>query len=249
MLIALWWNPVVWLWCRSLKEIHEFQADRAVLQRGFDSEQYIYLIVKSAAGMHPEFVSGFSYSLLKKRLIMLTKNQPTRRRAWRLATAVPVLGVLMLLFSFARKAPQPVETPAADLPRIASNVSTPVPGPSLIPTQPPASDDDAPFIAVDEMPKFEGEGDLSTFRNWVMSQIQYSPIAEENRIQGRVTLQFVIERDGSVSNITVLNSPDRMLGEEAVRVIALSSKKWTPGKKDGESVRVRFVIPVDFSLN
>ena len=63
--VAVWWNPFVWLWRRSLCEVHEYQADRAVLNHGFDSKRYISLIVRRVTDMHPELVSGFSYSLLK----------------------------------------------------------------------------------------------------------------------------------------------------------------------------------------
>lgn len=106
--------------------------------------------------------------------------------------------------------------------------------------------DDEPFVTVEDMPQFQG-GDNSKFRAWVMKQIQYPSIAAENGIQGRVTLTFVIERDGSLTNVQVLNSPDRSLSEEAMRVVK-SSPKWTPGKQRGVPVRVRFTLPVDFKL-
>ena len=107
-------------------------------------------------------------------------------------------------------------------------------------------DDGELFMNVDEMPQFQG-GDNVAFRSWVMGQIRYPAAAQENGVQGRVTLGFVVERDGSVSNIEVLHTPDRSLGEEAVRVVR-SSPKWTPGKQRGVPVRVRFTLPVEFQL-
>ena len=80
-----------------------------------------------------------------------------------------------------------------------------------------AAEDDAPFIIAEEMPKFQG-GDLMKFRSRVQGKLKYPQIAQENGISGKVTLTFVIERDGSLTNIQVMQSPDRSLADEAVRV-------------------------------
>ena len=107
-------------------------------------------------------------------------------------------------------------------------------------------EDDAPFIIAEEMPKFQG-GDLMKFRSWVQGKLKYPVIAQENGIQGKVTLTFVIERDGSLTNIQVMQSPDRALADEAVRVLQ-SSPKWTPGKQRNSPVRVRYTLPVEFRI-
>jgi len=109
-----------------------------------------------------------------------------------------------------------------------------------------AAGEDAPFMTVSNPPKFQG-GDLNDFRNWVQARLVYPTVAQENGIQGRVTLQFVVERDGRVSNIQVLGAPDRSLGEEALRVVA-TSPRWTPGDNRGEPARVIFTLPVVFQL-
>ena len=107
-------------------------------------------------------------------------------------------------------------------------------------------EDDAPFLIAEEMPKFMG-GDLMAFRNWVQERLRYPTIAAENGISGRVTLTFVIEKDGSLTNIQVLQSPDRSLSDEAVRVLE-SSPKWTPGKQRSTPVRVKYTLPVEFRI-
>lgn len=107
-------------------------------------------------------------------------------------------------------------------------------------------EDDAPFIIAEEMPKFQG-GDLMKFRSWVQGKLKYPQIAQENGISGKVTLTFVIERDGSLTNIQVMQSPDRSLADEAVRVLQ-SSPKWTPGKQRNSPVRVRYTLPVEFRI-
>lgn len=106
--------------------------------------------------------------------------------------------------------------------------------------------EEPPFIVAETMPSFEG-GDLLKFREWLQSEVRYPAEALKQRIEGRVVCSFVIERDGSVSNITALQSPDRLLTNEVRRVLA-NSPRWTPGMQKGETVRVKYVVPVDFSL-
>ncbi len=106
--------------------------------------------------------------------------------------------------------------------------------------------DDMPLMNVEEMPQFQG-GDIMKFRDWVHGQIVYPRMAVENNIQGKVTIKFVIERDGSLSNIEVLASPDKSLEQEAVRVLK-TSPKWTPGRHNGRAARVFYILPVDFVL-
>ncbi|MBR2351528.1 MAG: energy transducer TonB [Alistipes sp.] len=107
-------------------------------------------------------------------------------------------------------------------------------------------EDDQPFVRVEQMPSFMG-GDLMTFRNWVQSKVRFPQIAQENNISGRVLLMFVIERDGSLTNIQVLQTPDSSLSDEAIRVLK-SSPKWTPGKQRNQSVRVKYTLPIDFRI-
>lgn len=107
-------------------------------------------------------------------------------------------------------------------------------------------EDDQPFLVAETMPSFQG-GDLNTFRNWVQQNVRFPQIAQENGIQGRVVLSFVIEKDGRLTNIQVLQTPDRSLSEEAIRVLN-KSPKWSPGKQRNQVVRVKYTLPVDFRL-
>jgi len=105
---------------------------------------------------------------------------------------------------------------------------------------------DEPFLSVDVMPSFQG-GDLNTFRKWVGERLVFPQIALENGIRGRVTVSFVIERDGRLTNIQVLQSPDRSLSEEAVRVLK-TSPKWKPGQQGNRAARVKYNLPIDFRM-
>jgi len=103
-----------------------------------------------------------------------------------------------------------------------------------------------PFALVEQKPRFQG-GDANTFSAWVNKNLQYPEIAKENGIQGRVTLQFTVNTDGSVSNVKVLRGVDASLDKEAVRIVSMSPK-WEPGKQRERPVKVVYNFPVVFQL-
>lgn len=103
-----------------------------------------------------------------------------------------------------------------------------------------------PFQLVEEKPSFMG-GDANSFSKWVNERLVYPEIAKENGVSGRVTLQFTVEADGSVTNVKVLRGVDSSLDKEAVRVVS-SSPKWKPGKQRDRAVKVSYTFPVVFQL-
>ena len=103
-----------------------------------------------------------------------------------------------------------------------------------------------PFQLVEEKPSFQG-GDANQFSKWVNSRLVYPEIAKENGVQGRVTLQFTVEKDGSVTKVKVLRGVDPSLDKEAVRVVSMSPK-WSPGKQRDRAVPVTYTFPVVFQL-
>jgi protein TonB len=102
------------------------------------------------------------------------------------------------------------------------------------------------FVVVEDMPTFRG-GDVNKFREWVQKRVKYPQIAAENGIQGKVFIMFVVEPDGSVSNVQIMRGVDPALDEESIKVVQ-SSPKWVAGKQRGAPVRVRFSITVNFQL-
>lgn len=101
------------------------------------------------------------------------------------------------------------------------------------------------FDVVEEMPSFPGgQGALMSYLN---SNVKYPVVAQENGVQGRVIISFVVERDGSISDVKVARSVDPSLDREAQRVVK-SMPRWTPGKQNGQTVRVKYTVPVVFRL-
>ena len=105
---------------------------------------------------------------------------------------------------------------------------------------------DLAYIKVEKMPTFQG-GDLNVFRNWMQSQIKYPAEAAAKNISGRVIFSFVVEKDGSTSEYTVLQSPDKSLADEVERIFK-TSPKWEAGTQRGEKVRVKYTVPIVFNL-
>lgn len=110
---------------------------------------------------------------------------------------------------------------------------------------PPAVEETKVFDVVEQMPSFKG-GDAALME-WLNKNIKYPVIAEENGIQGRVVATFVVERDGSITDVKIVKSVDPSLDKEAVRVLK-SMPKWIPGKQNGQPVRVKYTVPVTFRL-
>ena len=101
------------------------------------------------------------------------------------------------------------------------------------------------FEVVEQMPQFPG-GDAALMQ-FLNSHIKYPVVAEENGIQGRVVCTFVVERNGSITDVRVIKSVDPSLDKEAVRVLK-SMPSWIPGKQNGSAVRVKYTVPVTFRL-
>lgn len=108
-------------------------------------------------------------------------------------------------------------------------------------------DEIIPFVLVEQKPTFEGK-DANEFSRWVNTKLVYPEIAKENGSQGRVYLSFIVDKDGSVTDVKVLrSSSDATLDNEAIRVVK-SSPKWEPGRQRDRAVKVTYTFPVIFTL-
>jgi protein TonB len=102
------------------------------------------------------------------------------------------------------------------------------------------------FFIVEDMPTFQG-GDLSTFRDYIQSSIDYPPMAMENGISGTVYVNFVVNSKGEIANISIVRGVDPALDNEVIRALK-ASPKWKPGEQRGIKVSVTMSIPVKFIL-
>lgn len=107
-------------------------------------------------------------------------------------------------------------------------------------------EEEIPFMLVEEKPTFQ-KGDANQFSKWVNQRLVYPEIAKENGVQGRITLQFTIDKDGSLTKVKVVRGVDPSLDKEAVRVVSMSPK-WEPGRQRDRAVPVTYTFPVIFKL-
>ena len=115
----------------------------------------------------------------------------------------------------------------------------------VINTEENSSEAEEVFVVVEDMPMFPG-GEQA-LRKWIPDHIKYPVIAAENGIQGKVYVQFVVDKDGSVTNAKIARGVDPSLDQEALRVVN-SLPKWKPGMQRGKPVRVSFTVPINFQL-
>jgi len=126
------------------------------------------------------------------------------------------------------------------------NIQNPESGTALQAKDTTNTDNEA-FMVVEQMPSF-GSGDANDFRAWISANLQYPKVAAENGIQGRVFVEYIVEKDGSITNVKVLRGVDPSLDREAIRVVE-SSPKWNSGKQRGKPVRVTYTFPITFALD
>ena len=234
--VLQWFNPLVWICRGELKLLHEYEADDFVLNQGIDATQYQLLLVKKAVGEKRFLLAnGFNHAQLKNRITMM---QTTTKAVWKKLFLLPLLpllaGTTLLLAERV--------TPVADVTPLAEE---PVVAPSEVLPEPPP-EEPVKYSLLEAKPRFQ-DGDVGQFSYWVNQNLKYPQEAVKDSLQGRVTLQFTIEKDGSVTDVRVLRGCAPILDKEAVRVVS-QSPKWTPGYVKGEPVRVVFNFPVVFQL-
>ena len=113
------------------------------------------------------------------------------------------------------------------------------------PERPAPAEDNDTYEVVEEMPKYPGG--TEAMMAFIGQHLQYPSVSIENRVQGRVVVQFVIEKDGTPTDFKVIRNVDPYLDKEAIRVLSLMPK-WTPGRQRGVPVKVRYTVPVTFRL-
>ncbi|MBO5351214.1 MAG: TonB family protein [Alistipes sp.] len=110
-----------------------------------------------------------------------------------------------------------------------------------------AAADEEVFLIVESMPKFEG-GDINTFRQWVQMRVQYPKELQDAGVSGRVIVQFVVDTDGSVTNVQTLRTPDKRLSDQVVELVK-KSPKWQPGMQRGVAVKASMTFPIEFKVS
>ena len=259
-LIFQWYNPAAWLLFAELKNLHEFEADRFVLDQGIDAKQYQLLIIKKAVGTRLySMANSFNHSNLKKRITMMLQKKSNSWARLKYAYVLPLAAIAVI--AFARpEISQPFDeisnAKVSNLILKVDPVETEIFSAETIPLTDDATlaiqtvewqvSDTTIYDKVDIMPEFPGG--MHELMAYLNSNLIYPKKAIEDKLSGRVTIKFVVEKDGSLSNITFIREISPELDAEALRVVQ-SMPKWIPGKQGGNAVRVWIVLPIMFRLN
>lgn len=268
IMIINWFNPVVYLYRNAVKYIHEFIADRDAIKAGTNKAEYAMLLLSQTFVTPPYHLVNpfFNSSLLKQRIQMLHKNRSHWVMLVKYGLSAPLFALMLILSSATvdksktiqainNTAKQVFTTPAAqtfstgdisaadqaDLEEVIKQHKDPATivsedGPALPPDVVYAPEQSAGF-----------PGGMEAFSRYLATNIRYPAEARKKNIQGKVFCSFIVEKDGSVSNLKVLRGIGAGADEEALRVVA-GMPKWVPATQNGVNVRQLYTLPITFVL-
>ena len=253
-----WFNPAAWLLRQELQAVHEFEADAAVLGMGYDSKEYKLLLIEKAVGSSRyTLANSLNHSSLINRITMMQKRKSNPWARMKYAFVLPVAATAMAAFARPEISQQMAEISSAkitDLSRMVQTTAAERTRPEAIDTTTSAREvmvtgyaqfTDKVYESVEVMPEFPGgQAELLKF---VAKSIKYPTEAQRRGAQGRVIVKFVVETNGSISNIHVVKGIDPLLDAEAIRVCT-TMPTWAPARQEGKAVRCYYTIPVTFGL-
>ena len=259
-----WFNPASWLLKQELQNIHEYEADETVIEKGVDAKQYQLLLIKKAVGTRLySMANSFNHSKLKKRITMMLKEKSNPWAKLKYLYILPVAAIAVTAFARPEISETAEEISAVkvnDLTAIVeakaiksteesvqiSTVSQDTVKVNYVPTEVSRKlQGTAVFEVVEEMPEFPGGVDA--MMEYLQKELRYPESAKEKGIQGRVTVQFIIDKEGNVTNSKVTRSVDKDMDAEAIRLVK-AMPKWKPGMQKGKAVAVKYTVPVVFRL-
>jgi len=226
-----WFNPAIYFFNRSLRAIHEYQADQECLRSGASVASYQNLLFRQVfkSGSLNLSNSFSNPSLIKKRMLMMTRKPASSLANTKLLLAIPVLGLAFIIISASGKSAS--GTSAAGQSAVSGINSSDI--------------DEVPFVAVEEMPMFPG-GDEALLR-YIAENTKYPENAKKNSVTGKVIVRFCVTATGAVNRVSILQGVDPELDEEAMRVSS-SLPKFKPGRQGGKNVPVWYMVPITFTL-
>ena len=236
--ICCWMNPFAWLLKREVSLNLEFLADRKVMEAGFATKSYQYHLLGLAYNHKYGLSNNFNFSHLKQRIIMMNKKKSNG--AGHIKYALFVLPAFALLVAGNISCSQDASQTEDAKEEVVAPVS---PDAKEAPADSTAKEE--VFMVAEQMPEFPGG--MKELLKFLQENVKYPENAMKNNVQGRVIVQFVVEKDGTPTEFKVLRSVDPDLDAEALRVMK-AMPKWKPGMQKGQVVRVKFTVPVSFKL-
>ena len=225
--IVCWFNPFAWLIKTEIRLNLEYLADNKVAETTSDCKLYQYHLLNLVnKNVQTGLCNNFNVSHLKHRIIMMNKKRTHTAGRIKYALFVPLAAALLI---------------ASNISCISSEKQE-----EISEKQESRAAEGEVFQVVEEMPEFPGG--MAECMKWLGQNINYPAEAKEKGVQGRVIVQMVVEKDGTITNAKVVRGVDPLLDAEALRVVN-QSPKWKPGMQKGEAVRVKYTLPIMFRLS
>lgn len=231
--VVQWFNPAAFLMRRSLQAIHEYEADDVCITDGEDVSSYQQLLLNYVFGARTPLLSNtFSHkSLLKNRIIMMTKQRTGNSASLKLLLALPLAALLLIAFSCSQSgkesAPEVLDPTIAVFDSVLN---------------------DNVFMTVDQQPLFMDDPTSGKFMEWVYSNVKYPEQAKSLGVQGKVIVRFIIDENGKLIDPEISKSDNPLLDEAALNALA-NCPDWAPARYKGKPVKVYFTLPITFKLN
>ena len=244
VIMLQWFNPLAWIMKNQLKDIHEFEADEAVINSGVNAKQYQLLIIKKAVGSRLySIANSFNHSLTKKRITMMCKEKSNRWSCAKALYILPVAAIATLSFSTVENVNASEAETVSKVNEFAVNDANLSVEKTLVNVKDTV---DAVYQVVEVQPVFPGGS--AAMAKFLGENIKYPEAAKAAGKEGRVIVELVVKADGSLANIAVVRSSgDKSLDDEAVRVVG-NMPKWNPGMQGGKAVNVKFLLPIVYKI-
>ena len=257
--IVFWFHPLVYIYRKELREVHEYEADAAACI-GSNKKEYGKILLKQAqSGLQFSLANHFIYSQLKNRLKMMTRNPSDRRALWKYLMVIPFIALAAMLFSFAQH-----QNSDLNQNPVAADTIPPPPAPPVPLSSPSAvlqGGDGEIFHVVEEMPRFPGCEDMEgtseekkrcadeKMLQFLYSNIRYPEMAARDNVEGQVVVSFIVEKDGRLTGAEIIREPGAGTGDEVLRIVEemnIQNRNWIPGRQRGKIQRVQYFLPVKF---
>lgn len=262
-----WFNPAAWMLKRSLLEVHEFEADASVLDSGFDERRYQICLVRAALqGSFATTTNNFANCSTKKRIVMMNRHSTNPWARLRVLLMLPVVALAVIIASACQNDEkdssglqnEPTSDVVFEILK-ASELESGVDGNlsmdgKVVIDGVIVDEENAEMVKdliasgqmqLDSSPEFPG-GTMALLQ-YLASNINYPQECREQKIQGRVLVTFIVNKEGSLESLEVVKSVHPALDAEALRVIS-AMPAWKPGTQWGKPVRVKYTLPVNFRL-
>ena len=241
MIAFQWFNPFIRMIKNELKSNHEFIADSEAIKDEYEKSNYMMLLLQQCtADDFSTIANNFSFLLTKKRISMITKNQKVKGSVIKVLLTLPVFALLILLNTQCDNTKPNEEKQQPAVTETWTILEQPVYDKEALNLQ------DSIYRVSEVMPQYPGGP--NEMMKYLQENIKYPQSAKDNKIEGRVFVTFVVEKDGSITNAAVIRGIDKECDAEALRVV-YSNPKWNPGQQDGKNVRTQFTIPIIYKFN